>query len=108
MVYLKKIKYPLASMISENELSQDMLFIEHMAEQAIASAKLGSTITSEAYDILDKAGVAMIRAASQGIVSDEQARIFEKIMSAIQLNTSKIESADEAYRLVVTTSGSAK
>lgn len=108
MEYLQKIKYPLASMLNESQLSEDMLFIEHTAEQAIFSAKSGSTITSEAYNILDKAGVAMIRAASLGVVSDEQARIFEKIMSAIQLNAPKFEGPDDPYQLVATTTGSVK
>jgi len=108
MEYLQKFKYPLVSMIDESELGDDMLFIEHTAEQAIISAQSGLTITHEAYEILDKAGTAMIRAATMGVVSDEQVRIFEKIMSAVQLNTPKLEGVDESYRFVATITGSAK
>ena len=86
MKYLLKIKYPLLSMLSEREIDNDMLFIEHTAEQAIAVARAGHVVTDEVYDMLDKAGVMMIREATKGNVTDEQTRIFEKIMSAVQMN----------------------
>lgn len=84
--YLCKIKYPLRSMLSQSEIENDLLFIEHTAEQAIVVARSGHVVTDEVYNMLDKAGVAMIRQATGGVITDEQSRIFEKIMSAVQMN----------------------
>lgn len=110
MEYLHKIKYPLLSMLSDREINDDMLFIEHTAEQAIAVARSGHVITDEVYDMLDKAGVAMIREASRGVVTDEQTRIFEKIMSAVQMNAlRKTATLDpEGFLMSQVNSGSSK
>jgi len=111
MEYLRAIKYPLSQMIGPESLSDDMLFIEHIAEQAILSAKSGACVTPDVYDLLDRAGVALVRAASIKPATDEQARIFEKIMAAVQLNSpgmieSKSHSMSVAY--ISNSSGSAE
>lgn len=86
MNYLKAFKYPLRYMVDDLDLEGDMLFIEHIAEQSISVAKAGMRVTPDVYNMLDRAGVTLIKAASLGAVTDEQARVFEKIMSAVQLN----------------------
>ena len=108
MEYLRKFKYPLRSMLTDDAVDDEMLFIEHVAEQAIDTANRGHTITEDAYGVLDKAGLAMIRRASTGVVTEDQARIFDKILSAVQLNARYRNSGFESYITTGPLSGSSK
>ena len=109
MEYLTSYKFPLRSMLTDDAISNDSLFIEHIAEQAIMVARAGGIVTDETYDMLDKAGMEMIHMASRGKITEEQTRVFDKIWSAVQLNSAHRDAASKldarAHKLI---SGSVK
>ena len=87
--YLTQFKFPMFSMIDQENIDSGTLFVEQIAEQVILASKDGSIISAEACDILDQAGTTMIHIASSGAATDEQYRIFDKIYSAVHLSSAQ-------------------
>lgn len=90
-IVLRKFRYPLTTHIEnlfkDNGAVDEMLFIEHIADLAISTAQSGDRLDDDAYSLLDRAAVHMIQSAAKKKVTEEASRVFDKIWTAVQLNT---------------------
>lgn len=77
-------KYRLVSMIPEQELASEALYIEQLAEQAISTIQAGDVLSTEAYNTLDRVGVDILK---RGVLNENDTRVLSKIMAAVQMST---------------------
>lgn len=96
MEYLTGFKFPHASYYNPRKDN----FIENIAEQSISVAKNGRSISPEAYAILESHGKMLIRQANESItVSEENARVFDLVWTAIQLHLANEETGQIAQTI---------
>jgi hypothetical protein len=95
----KSIRYPLVSHIDAELFktgSDDLVFMEQVAELSIAAGKKGLLISDEAFELLDLAGAALVERANEtGSVTEGETRIFDKIISAVKMSFAIQEKINE-------------